>query len=90
MLAALTIEADVDVKIYDAESNEISRTASKNFGPFMADLLFGTCRNSMDMLVPPVVASFLSISNLKTPPVSKVELMWLTAFTINRLSEEKQ
>jgi len=88
MLAALTTETDVDVKIYDAESNEISRTASKNLGRFMADLLFGACRNSMDMFVPPVVASFLSISNLDTPPVSKVGLMWLTAFTINRLPEE--
>ena len=64
MLVALTIEADVDVKIYDAESNAISRKASKNFEPFMADLLFGTCPNSKDMLVPTVVASFLSISNL--------------------------
>jgi len=54
----------------------------------MADLLFGACRNSMDMLVPTVVASFLSISNLDTPPVSKVGLMWLTAFTINRRPEE--
>ena len=89
MLVALTIELDVDVKIYDAESNAISRTASKNFGPFMADLLFGTCRNSMDMFVPPVVASFLSISKLDTPPVSKVGLMWLTALTINRPPEEK-
>ena len=64
MLAALTVKTDVDVKIYDAESNEISRTARKNFGRFMADLLFGACRNSMDMFVPPVVVSFLSISNL--------------------------
>ena len=88
MLAALTTEIDVDVKIYDNESNVISRTASKNFGRFMADLLFGACRNSMDMLVPTVVASFLSISNLDTPPVSKVGLTWLTAFTINRLPEE--
>ena len=89
MLAALTIETDVDVKIYDAVSNEISSTASKNFGRFMADLLFGTCRNSMEMFVPPVAASFLSISNLNTPPVSKVGLIWFTAFTINRQPEEK-
>jgi len=87
MLAALTIETDVDVKIYDAVSNEISSTASKNFGRFMADLLFGTCRNSMEMFVPPVAASLLS--NLDTPPVSKVGLMWQTAFTINRPPEEK-
>ena len=89
MLAALTVETDVDVKIYDAESNAISRTASKNLGRFMADLLFGACRNSMGIFVPPVVASFLSISNLDTLPVSKVGLMWQTAFTINRPSEEK-
>ena len=89
MLVALTIELDVDVKIYDAESNAISRTASKNLGRFMADLLFGACRNSMDMFVPPVAASFLSISNLNTPPVSKVGLRWLTASTINRLPKEK-
>jgi len=49
MLAALTVVMDVDVKIYDAESNEISRTAGKNFGHFMADLLFCACHNSMDM-----------------------------------------
>ena len=89
MLAALTVEKDVDAVIYDAESNAISRTASKNFGRFMADLLFDACRNSMDMFVPPVVAFFLSISNLDTPPVSKVGLMWLTALTINRPPEEK-
>src|SRR5438045_9229247 len=54
MLAALTIESDVDVEIYDAESNAMSRTASKNLGRFMADLLLGACRKSIDIFLPSV------------------------------------
>ena len=89
MLAALAVEIDVNVNDNDKDSIVTSRVATKVVGRFIADLLFDTCPNSMDMFDPPVVASFLSISNLDTPPVSKVGFMWLTALTINRPPEEK-